>query len=58
MIGSYTRIMKKVDYFCCIEGNGGLKDIRCIAQNAVLFISLLENIFCVMTNGDKNLIGA
>ena len=58
MIGSYTGIMKKVDYFCCIEGKGVLKDIRCIVQNIMLFISLLENIFCVMTNGDKNLIGA
>ena len=33
-------------YFSCIEGKGGLKEIRCIAQNAGLFVDLLWNILC------------
>ena len=37
----------KVHYLSCIEGKGGLKDIRCIAQNPVLFVDLLQNIFCI-----------
>ena len=34
-------IKKSVNYLSCIEGEGGLKDIHCIAQNVLLSISLL-----------------
>ena len=35
------RIRKRYNYLSCIEGKGGLKDIHCIAQNAMLFLDLL-----------------
>ena len=34
-------IKKGVNYFSCIEGKGGLKDIHWSAQNAALFVDLL-----------------
>ena len=36
---------KRFNYLSCIEGKGSMKDIWCIAQNAVLLVSLLWNIF-------------
>ena len=41
VIGWGPSIKIGVDYLSCIEGNWGLKDIHCIAQNAELFVNLL-----------------
>ena len=40
-------IKNRVNYWCCIEGKGRLKDIHCSAQNAAVFVDLLWNIFCL-----------
>ena len=33
-------ISKRVNYLSCMQGNGGLKDIHCVAQNAALSVFL------------------
>ena len=45
MIGLVDWTKKRVNYLSCIEGKGGLIVICCITQNAVIFISLLKNLF-------------
>ena len=45
MIGWDPWDMKMVNYYSCIEGKGDDKDIQCNAQNAALFVSLLQNLF-------------
>ena len=47
MIDRDPLIKKRGSYLSCLEDKGALIDIHWIAQKATLFVSLLQNLFCI-----------
>ena len=52
MIGWYPWIKNSVNCCGCIEGKRGLKDFHRIAQNAALYVDLLQNIYYAVSGFD------
>ena len=52
VIGGDPSVKKRVNYLNCIEVKGDGKDIHWSAQNAALFVDLLQNIFSNDNNRD------